>query len=137
MFANHPRWILFQIGYFPPRADEKGIYFQTRSARWEELDKFVSSHEWLVLWWVSRCIGTSVNLRWYYQRDFHDDAKFLDIKTKGRQNFKNRLVAILDECFFTLIDHDLDREELTELSSIDLETENRVSLLPTFHPNES
>jgi hypothetical protein len=108
-FTDNSRWILFQIGYFPKSAGDVGIPFKTKYERIEAINAFVSPNEWLVLWWLSLCIGYNINLRWYYQDHFAGEESLWFIKTRSRENFKMRLVVILEACFFTLIDYDARR----------------------------
>jgi hypothetical protein len=110
LLANTIRWLLFKIGYFPASDEQQGIPFDTKENRIEAIRNFIDENEWVVFWWLVVCVGQILKVSWYYQTAFLDDPALLIVKTDGRENFKMRLVVILEACFRLLIDHDLDAD---------------------------
>ncbi|EPE27359.1 hypothetical protein GLAREA_03274 [Glarea lozoyensis ATCC 20868] len=101
------RWILFQIGFFPENEQKQGIPFDTTELRIEAIRAFIDDNEWVVLWWMVQCVGQNLIVQWYYQTGLLEDPDLLVVRENGRENFKMRLVVLLEACFRLVIDHDV------------------------------
>jgi len=117
MLTSH-RWFLKDVGSFFNLPDANGIRQDPASHlmdTWEQRCKYwegcIDKEPWVVVWWICHCIGKVINVGWVYQSRLETDPRLIAIKTGLQENWKRRLIRLLDAIYLNLIDHDVNSKK--------------------------
>ncbi|PVH77731.1 hypothetical protein DL98DRAFT_264220 [Cadophora sp. DSE1049] len=124
---SHPTsYFLLKGGFFPPTPvqdeDPESLFIPDHPTPAEvEPTPFTSYTEhrrpywkacldaepWIVVWWISKCVGHVIDVAWIWQTKPETDPKLATLKSDLQEEIPEALVKLIDSVYLNLIDHDV------------------------------